>query len=181
MVPKFLATPEAALKWARAHLDIEIDVDDPELREIYEDDQEQWAALYSQFANDAYAAGAVPVHRAIALANLKQLDWDCLGKHWSRYIESADVYGLVPRGARRSLEKVVVSAVVDPEDIDWEYGFASFMYYGPEQWEVSLLSDSDVIVTHVNGEPLDPPIEGSSGPAGESWYDECGPLEETTT
>lgn len=181
MLPDFLATPEAALEWARDHLDIEVTVQDPTLREIYEDDQEHWAALYSEFAREAYRAGAIPVHRAVALQNLSQLDWECLGKHWSRYEESADVYGLVPRGVRGSLHKIVITAVVDPEDVDWEYGFASFMYYGPEQWEVSLLADSDVIVTHINGEPLEPPVEGSSGPAGESWYDECGPLEETTT
>lgn len=77
--------------------------------------------------------------------------------------------GLAPREGW----DVILTGVVRPTDVDWEYGFTSFMIYGEDQWEVSLLSHSPVLVTHLDGRKLHPPVEGTTGTARESWRESC--------
>lgn len=74
----------------------------------------------------------------------------------------------------RTWDTHVIEGRVNPKYIDWEYGFTSFMYYGEDQWEVSLLANTPVEIVAMNDEYLARPIEGNTGRAGESWERGCG-------
>jgi len=69
-----------------------------------------------------------------------------------------------------ALEVWLVEGRVRPADIDWEYGFTSFIYYGEDQAEVSMHDHSPVLVTKIvrrgglfDPEELDPPLKGMTG------------------
>jgi len=161
-VPPFLRDGSAAFRWAKRHLDLD----------EYAMDTEDRAALYSDFAHDAYNAGRVQIYRAILIRQngRPHIRFDCLGKAWSRVYEGAGVYNPTP--AVGNGQTVVLTGIVNPYDIDWEYGFASFVYYGEDQWEVSLLPKTPVLVTHIDDDRIEP-VKGSSGTAGESWMETC--------
>ena len=95
------------------------------------------------------------------------VELDNLGKAWSLEESGAGCYNPIPhRGATR---EVLVVGEVSPRDVDWDYGFASFMYYGEEQWEISMEPDSPVWVLEVGEEKFSPPLHGSTGHAQEAW------------
>ena len=166
-VPVFLRDGESAFRWARKHVDIEEDT-----YGLYEDR----ASTYSDFAHDAFRHGYVVVYRMVRVPRIGdtwQIDMSCLGKAWSKERRGAGVYGMVPEDLE-STGDILLTATVSAGDIDWEYGFTSFLYYGEDQWEVSMLPDSPVLLTHVAEEELGEPVVGSTGPAGEVWKDTCG-------
>jgi hypothetical protein len=101
------------------------------------------------------------------------VDVNCLGKAWSATYGGAGVYGSVAHYSE-NLADVIIEGRVMPEHVDWEYGYTSFLYYGEDQWEVILLTDSPVEVVKINGVELDPHVLGSTGPAGEEWLRTCG-------
>ena len=166
-VPPFLRTPEHAFAWAERNVDLGDDFE--EMRSHYE----ALAELYSDFANDAYDAGRVQIYRAVRVRQNAGLHvrFDCLGKAWSRERAGAGVYGSAPP-FWRTMQDVVLTGIVNPFDIDWAYGFTSFLIYGEDQWEVSLLPQTPVLVTHIDDAPIEP-VQGSSGTAGETWQTTC--------
>ena len=65
---------------------------------------------------------------------------------------------------------------IAPRHVDWEYGFTSFMYYGEDQWEISLENNSPVAIVALLGayeRDFDPPILGNTGSSGEDWHATC--------
>ncbi len=164
--PAFLKTEEAAFRWAIRNVDTNTSRD--ELRNL--------AMTYSDFAFDAYHTGVITIYRAVrvpVINGVAEVNMFCLGKAWSAEQRGAGVYGSVPH-QEGNLADVIIEGRVLPEHVDWEYGYTSFVYYGESQWEVSLLEDSPVEVLRINGIELSPPLEGSTGPAGEQWSRTCG-------
>lgn len=163
-IPKFLASQEAAERWGDKHIDHNLDPDTLSER----------AFAYADFAKGAYRSGEIIVYRAVSVPSREHVDFKCLGKAWSREPKGAGVYGSVP-WPRGELKTFLITGIVEPKDVDWEYGFTSFLYYGEDQWEISLLENSPVEVTEIEHTPCPRPIRGSSGPSGETWGDTCGP------
>ena len=135
------------------------------------------AAEYVAFAHEAYHVGRITLYRALRLSKNRDgaypIDLNCLGKSWSRFRRTADVYG----ASWRRGDDLLITGHVSPSDVDWPYSFRSFLHYGPDQWEVSLLAHSPVEIESIerDGDLVQGPTLGSSGPAGEEWNEECGP------
>lgn len=167
-VPRFLRDSGAAFRWAKRNLDVE------PVEHGYGGGWawlEELAGEYSWFAEQTYHHGEIPIYRMVRVRSLDDIRLDCLGKAWSKEKRGAGVYGMtkVPEDEGRD---VLIEGLARPSDVDWEYGFASFVYYGTDQWEVSMLPDSPVVVVAVNGQSLDPPVVGSTGDAKETWAPE---------
>ena len=166
-VPPFLTDGGAALEWARENI-ADFDADDSTAEDA--------AYTYADFAGAAFRVGALTVYRAISVPVQKNgalgIRFGCLGTSWSKNRSGADVYNPVPHSGE--LKKVVLTGEVAPEDVDWEYALTSFMLYGEDQWEVSLLPNVSVTVTHIDEAPLEPAVEGNTGPTIEQWRD-CPP------
>lgn len=179
-LPLFMRDTKAAVLWAREQ---DAEADDIMLQDRVES--------YLARAREISARGYATVYRAVrvpAVNGIHNINWDCLGKAWSAVPEGADVYGEAAE-ASSDLRDVVLRGIVKAKDIDWEYGFASFITYGPDQWEISLLPESQVTVDEITYRPagqrysynqklektrrLQRPIIGSTGSAGESWIKTC--------
>ena len=198
-VPPFLASFDAAMRWIGRHRKRAGYADWADERAWHVEqanERAEWeerAADYSAFAKEAYRAGRITVYRAVRLPKSHDgtypLDLQCLGKSWSRYRKTSGVYGWAPGPG----DELLIVGRVSPRDVDWEYGFHSFLYYGTDQWEVSLLEHSAVEVERVEVRTVrgrwtgdgwiehpglllvQGPILGNTGPAGEEWAAECGP------
>jgi hypothetical protein len=181
-IPAFLDSWDAAVAWADKD---DIDVED------------EWTldniAQYTYFAQRAYDVGEIIVHRAVKLPRKPDgsyaLDTQCLGKSWSFKPEGAQV--LLPSVmSRKGGDDLVITGRVDPADVDWEFGFYSYLIYGADQSEVSMHPHSPVTIDSIVVKGtfdmttyattpervlLDTPAVGDTGPAAESWDDECGP------
>jgi len=168
----FLSTPEQAWEWAKENVDVEVTEDtlqedllsDSEraILEIQLDNYQEKAALYSNKYNQIKNAGRVVVYRGVRVVSMDDIDWSNIGTHWSFEKSGAGVYGEVRRHVRRRGLDVLLTGLINAEDIDWEYSFTSFMYYGEEQWECSLNDGATVIVTHINDEKLSEPIRAEA-------------------
>lgn len=173
-VPRFLQSGDAALRWAKKNVgDVkgyiqQMNKEHPGLGDEF---YGRRAEAYSDFAREAYKVKAIDVYRAIQVPvrnDALQIAWSNLGKYWSQTDAGAGVYGNIPH-SERPLREVLLRGAVEPRYIDWEHGFISFMYYGEDQWEVSLLPMAPVLVTHVDYEELADPILGNAGPAKGDW------------
>ena len=152
---------------------------DPESSGEEIDEQALWddVSEYVSFAQyAAYENEPIELYRALEL-EVKHgkllLNVGCLGKAWSRYRSGAGVYGIVPheRG-KKETAKIVIAAMVTPKDVDWEYGLQSFLYYGQDQWEISVKQNKKVLLVEVDGRRLEPSVRANTGPATESWVNE---------
>lgn len=181
-LPAFLKTSEAAFRWARKHADLDFgsENDDPSYREALYDGYRNAAEMYVMRAYDIIATGSIHVYRAIAIPTklgLRGINFDCLGKSWSAEERGAGVYGEAPKSIRNQpTVEVILEGDVDAQWIDWAFGFVSFMHYGTDQWEISLLPDAPVLITGLAGRfrrVFDPPILGNVGTADEDWENTC--------
>lgn len=197
VLPPFLQSSEAAVTWLKANssvmevFDAMFPPDYPEQHRAptIEDELYHIAWDYLERARDIVEAGSVTLFRSIRIprkGGLHNVNWDCLGKSWSAEYGGADVYGIAP-GEGYVHRDVVLVGVVKPQYIDWTYGFESFAIYGKDQWEISLLPFSPVLIREVIVRPtmyrwsvgeerrvLSKPIWGSTGLAGEVWEASCG-------
>jgi len=176
-VPSFLRDGATAFRWALRHVgDLESYVEEmnEQHRGLGDEFYGERAEIYSDFARDVYRDGAVTIYRAVRVPLDSEgnpvVHFDDLGKAWSKDPRGAGVFGVVPHSSVETRD-VVMTGLVKASDVDWEYGFTSFMYYGEDQWEVSLLPNVPVLVTHLDGVPITPPIEGNSGLVREIWSD----------
>ena len=175
-IPTFLTNSEKAVAWAIENVDIDVG-DAQTLDDLYDlldnDDEENiWqqfdaerligAADYSTFAHEAFHAGLVTIYREVRVTDITKVRFDRLGKYWSRYPAGAEVQGQVYEP--EASINVVLTGQIESENIDWEHGLISFCYYGEDQWEVATMADAPILVTHVNGQKLEPPVLGNVGP-----------------
>lgn len=176
-LPAFLRSSEAAWRWAQKYVDLDLDAD---AEDFYrrEDFYRERAEDYAYRAREIVRADHATVYRAITVSKqlgLRGVNFDCLGKAWSDEEGSAGTQGTVPSGIHDPIEIVLIGKVA-PRWIDWEYGFTSFMYYGKDQWEISLLENAPVLITGLAGRfrrDFTPPIQGNVGSAGEEWVVTC--------
>lgn len=172
-VPKFLRSCESAWRWAVENVDGIEELEEKAKRgssaysQAVQDQANQWACAYSEFANETYRLGRITAYRAIRVKSLDDIQWDRIGKAWSFSKEGAGVYGSAPD--EKGMLDILIEAEVRPEDVDWKYGFTSFMYYGPDQSEVSLLQHSPVLVTSVDDQVLEKPVRANTGTSSEDW------------
>lgn len=173
-VPAFLRNADAALRWAKKHIDgikEAIQELNSEIPGSGDDRYGGRAKAYSDFARESYAAGQVELYRAVRVPVIDgdpKIVWSKLGKSWSRYQSGTGVYGDNPHKGVPT-EIVILSGIVKPEDVNWEFGFDMFMYYGEDVWDVSMLDDSQVLVTHIDEEPLPEAILGNTGGGDVYW------------
>lgn len=123
--------------------------------EAVRQNQEEEVAEYVAEYAEVMRAGVAPIWRAVEIPKGENprlwIDWDELGTHWSFRRSGAGVYS--GGKVQGPTDVVVIEAVVKAEDIDWEYGFTSFWYYGTEQFECALKEGSSIKVVKVSGSP----------------------------
>lgn len=170
-VPKFLQSCDSAWSWAVKHIDTAEEMEEGAHRGGYHaavrEQAREWACEYSRFAAEAYRAGRITVYRVVRVGSLDEIRLDRIGKAWSFLKEGAGVYGMAPDS--EGMLDVLIEGEVKPLDVDWEYGFQSFIYYGPGQSEVSLMNYSPVLVTALDDEPLKKPAMANTGDSSEVW------------
>ena len=175
-VPHFLRSADHAYRWALKYVDdMETRIEDLDNLAPGAGEQHfrELASLYSELARTIYSAGEAELFRAVRVQRDEKgvpiISTSKIGKAWSSQVDGAGVYGMAPDREATGFEDVLLTGIVKPSSIDWKYGYTSFMYYGTDQWEVSLLSNVPVLLTHLDGEPLDPLIEANTGMAEETW------------
>jgi len=52
----------------------------------------------------------------------------------------------------------ILEGNINPKNIDWEYGFHSFIWYGEDQWECALNKGANVKIIAINEKELEKPI-----------------------
>jgi len=144
----FLETPKLAWEWAKDNVDI--DVKDKNIENIsnYEkallDEYMEKAEMYSDRYHWAKDKKTITIYRAIRIKVLNDINWNKIGTHWSFEKSGAGVY------ASTDTKDVLLTGIIEPKYIDWEYCFTSFMYYGESQWECALNPGSPVQITHID-------------------------------
>lgn len=163
-IPAFLKNVDAAAKWAVKYVDLDFEKDWREsLGFEYDADVRHRALTYSRFAHEAYRKGSIAIWRLVEVPRGTTPNLQCLGRAWSYQPEGVGSYGTIPYAKGTELERVVMEGRVHARDVDWEYGFASFMVYGEEQSEVSVHDHSPILVVKIGKESFSPPLRGMSG------------------
>jgi hypothetical protein len=117
------------------------------------------AVYYVDYMLDAEKEDGVILYRSLTAAGHKGIrfegvgvywayDANCAEPHWGEYGEGHDTY--------------VLTCVVRPENIDWEGGFVAFLAFGEEECEVRVDPGAPILITEIDGEPLDVPIEATA-------------------
>ena len=122
-------------------------------------------SLYVDKYNELKNENVVTIYRLIKLNNLNDLDVEDIGKHWSFEKEGVGDYGSThPKQTKGPHSKsYILTANVNPQDIDWVYGFYSFIWYGEDQWECALNEGTNVQITAINDESLETKINAKVG------------------
>lgn len=107
----------------------------------------------------------VTLYRAVVLKSIDALDTKKIGTHWSFEKDGAGAYGL-NRSMHKDDKEFILTGIAQTKDIDWEYGFTSFLYYGEDQWECALNPGAHVEITQVDEEPLEKPLRTTAVEAG---------------
>jgi hypothetical protein len=149
----FLSNPKSAWEWAKENVaDIAVEEDKGE-DDPYVQMYRERAAAYVERFRDCMSRSGVEVYRAVKVAEPKAINWQNVGTHWSFERDGVGVYGQVPAEHQEGRE-IILTAMVNPQNIDWEYGFTSFMYYGEDQWECAVDKGSTVLVTAIDQQPV---------------------------
>jgi len=171
-----LTSFDDAKEWVLENTDIEYAEEDEEDEDDDKDDEND---IYKNASNEMmddrihtymskYAEVIdkpfITVYRAVVLENISKLDFNNIGIHWSFEKDGAGAYGL-NRDMKENEKEYILTAKINPKDIDWEYGFTSFMYYGEDQWECAV--DGKVTVIAIDGlskkEKIKLPLKGKTG------------------
>jgi len=115
-------------------------------------DIEELIYEYVSKFNDVKNEDEIQIYRLIRLDNIKQLELNHIGEYWSFEETGVGDYGSGRREFKGN-KKFVLTGLVNPNDIDWEHGFYSFLFY-PDQDECALKSGANVKITEIDGTPL---------------------------
>jgi hypothetical protein len=168
-MPAWMKTERSMFNWAMKQNDFgeEIDDEDPDVKRIFREEKEEQFSEYWSIAEDARADGFIEIHRVIkipesCLGSLEQIlecvDSDEVGHYWSAREEGAGSYGSRGTGG----VDVTLHGVVSFEDIDWEHGFYSFIFY-PEQYEIAVKHGAKIVLTGIDEHKLADPVVAFSG------------------
>lgn len=135
----FLSNYDTALKYAYDNID-----DVAEAIDNYNEDPDneqleyvrvnyiELIDLYVDKYNELKEQSEVIIYRMVILLNIKNLDLTDIGSHWSFEESGVGAYGLSDSKLRKNGKEFILTAKVNPKDIDWVYGFSSFIWYGEE-------------------------------------------------
>jgi len=160
----FLSSYETAKKYAYNNIDDVADAFD-EYNENPDNIHAEYAYnnyielidLYVDKYNELKSQNQVEIYRLVKLNSLKDLDLQNIGMHWSFEKSGVGDYGgHHPKQVefKSNAKPYVLTAYANPNDIDWVYGFSSFIWYGEDQWECALNKGAEVIITHINDKKL---------------------------
>jgi hypothetical protein len=160
---------EAAKEWAVDNIDGVSEIyddeayedEDDEFAEVYKEKKqeetdikiEEYMSKYSEVKNKT----SIEIYRAVCLEDIKQLDLENIGRHWSFKREGVGCYE-----GNEKYPMFVLTGLANTKIIDWEYGFESFMWYGQDQWECAL-NHGSVTITHIDDKKLDKPLQAKVG------------------
>lgn len=173
--PKFLSTRKTATAWAKKNTDSSPDkYSEPYEHDLFNDRVDVYVfSCQDAFERWNYNKEPITIFRAI-VTKMKNgapyINIDSLGKAWSIKRKGARPQNRkwLPEWAGEEVTALIQGSV-SPIDVDWEYGFTSFLEYGEDQFEVSVNKHVPITVTHINDEKLPDPIIGNSGDAQEEW------------
>ena len=132
---------------------------------------------YVSMYNSTIKKTVIEIYRAVVLEKVSDLDLDNIGIHWSFEKSGAGAYGLNREKTNKD-KKYLLIANINPKDIDWEYGFTSFLYYGEDQWECALNTDAKITITDIEGlttaerKQIKLPLKGVASKKGKYSYGE---------
>lgn len=160
----FLSSYDTAKKYAYENIDDVADAFDaynqnPDniQNEYAYDNYIERIELYVDKYNHLKNQNVVEIYRLVKLNSLKNLDLKNIGMHWSFEKSGVGDYGgYHPKQIHNNpnAKPYVLTAYVNPKDIDWVYGFNSFIWYDEDQWECALNKNTKVIITHINDKEL---------------------------
>ena len=167
----FLLNYESATKYAYENIDDVADCFDSHHKEQniqtkfcfenYIDRIESYVDKYNKLKKE----NEVKIYRLVKLDSISDLDINEIGKHWSFEKSGVGSYGGMH--PKRDMEKTgkpyVLTAIISPKDIDWVYGFSSFIWYGEDQWECALMPKTQVLIIKINDKTLSDPIKAQVG------------------
>jgi hypothetical protein len=163
----FLSDYESAKKYAYDNIDGVSDAfddykEDPDniqasySRDNYIERIDMYVDKYNKLKNEYN----ITIYRLIKLNSIDDLDLTNIGKHWSFEQDGVGAYGEQhPNRDMMSTGKpFILEAEVSPKNIDWVYGFNSFIWYGEDQWECALNKGTKVTINKINDDELKTPI-----------------------
>lgn len=163
----FLFNYNTAIKYAYNNID--------DIGEVFDEYEENPDNIYTSHKRDNYIElielyvdkynelkdkNSVTIYRLIKLDSMEDLDINNVGMHWSFDKDGVGAYGErhPNRGMMRTGEPFILVGNVNPNDIDWIYGFNSFIWYGEDQWECALNKGTRVEIISINDKELEEPI-----------------------
>jgi hypothetical protein len=155
----FLDSYLTAKQWAEENVPDSFDAEDHYLEGIiYPRIRE-----YVDFFNSTKSKGEITLYRAIVLkSDMSNLNLKNIGSHWAFEKSGAGSYGL-NRDKKKDESEFIFTGIAKTKDIDWEYGFESYLYYGEEQKECALEPGTKVTLTHVDDKKMQKPLIGVVG------------------
>jgi hypothetical protein len=115
----------------------------------------EYMNIYEKISNE----DEIEVYRLVKLNTIEDLDLSCVGVYWSFKKEGVGDYG--GKGRKFTGDKsFVLNATINTSDINWEYGFYSFLTFGLTEFECCMNDASECLITHINDKELENPIEG---------------------
>ena len=97
----------------------------------------------------------VTIYRAVDLVSRSDLVFDGIGVYWAFDSNCAESHwGGIG-------EEYKLKGVTRPENVDWEMTYLSALSFDDE-CEIRLLEGAPILITAINGEELDPPIEATA-------------------
>lgn len=103
---------------------------------------------YMWFFIDYKDEKEITIYRLLRLNTIDDLELDDIGKYWSFDESGVGDYGSGTREFKGD-EKFILTGLVNPKNIDWEYGFTSYLYY-PNQSECALKSGTKVKIIAID-------------------------------
>ncbi len=115
----------------------------------------EYMSIYKRVTYD----DEITVYRMIMLNQIEDLDVNDIGIYWSFNEDGVGAYGGVGKKVEGD-EAFVLNAIIDTSDIDWEQGFYSYLTFGSTETECNLNKGNKCLITHINDEELETPIDG---------------------
>ena len=116
---------------------------------------------YVYLYNSVISKDEIEIYRLIRLNSIEELELDNIGEYWSFNEKGVGDYGSGRREFKGE-KKYVFTGIINPDDIDWESGFYSFIYY-PNQYECNLKNNVSVLITEINGIKLKKQLKSKNG------------------
>ena len=149
-----LSDSDRAFKWAVENLDLYLDKKDEATIDFYQQRAAEYSSKYNSLISIA-GSREIDIYRALLIGPREKINYSHVGTHWSFEKDGAGTYGANRRETARD-KTIILTGKTSIDNIDWEYGFTSFMYYGEDQWECALKVGSKVTIVAIDNKPIQP-------------------------